>query len=424
MQQGVKDTTRTAVTITELLIWLFVLLTPLQDTILQKSPLKLVVASPAAVPLAILLFFSCAREILRPAMRVRRLVLAAFVYMFIVCMAHLVSVQPAGITLELKPLRDFGIETGLFLFAVFGIDYRMSRGLRIAIYFGLAITVIGILINVLIGPNAIPLLQTTPNLSGRMSGFSTEASTLSVEVATIGMLTAHMLRKTWKKWCIAIFTCALLVLSGSKGGLVCLLVCGVALPLIKVRSSIWAKLIVACTVLPLVGMGGGLLLSRFTTIVSANQTSTIATRISMAVYALITVAHDPLGVGFTGFFPSISRYLPRAMYDVQSVFPFGLWFGEVRGYLYPPHTDADCKTFFFDFLVFFGVPFAIGFLVFAYSLLKKLITCGYYWLFVGVLFSVFSLMTYYSSLNAYAVPLLFGVALSEAKRHKDPIRVY
>ena len=143
----------------------------------------------------------------------------------------------------------------------------------------------------------------------------------------------------------------------------------------------------------------------------------------MTVYALITVIHNPFGVGFTGFLPSIPRYLPQAMGFVQSLFPFGLWFLEVKEYLDPPYINADCKTFFFDYFAFFGIPFAIVFFVFAYRLLRQLLRCSCYWLFVGVLFCLLALMTYYSLLNAFAVPALFGVALCETKRHQASVRM-
>jgi len=412
------------ISISECLLWLFVILTPLQDTALQNTPLKLLAASPAMLPLSALLFLCFSRVLVR--LSIRRNVFIVFVYIAVVCLANLFKPGPEGVGFELKALVAYGFSTALILFAVFGVNYK-SRGFRVAVFTAFGITIIGIAINALIGPNAIPALQATTtvsDLSDRIRGFSTEPGSLSVEIVTIGMLTAHLLRRSWQKWCSAAITCALLVWSSSKGGLICLLLCGIVLPLTRFKSSIWTKLLMFCVVAPIIWLGVLLSFSQFSDLIDTNQTATIATRLSMTVYALITVVHNPFGVGFTGFLPSIPRYLPQAMDFIQSLFPFGLWFGEVREYLDPPYTNADCKTFFFDFLAFFGIPFAIVFFVFAYRLLRELLHCSCYWLFVGVLFSIFALMTYYSILNAYAVPLLFGVAVCEIKRHQASLRMY
>jgi hypothetical protein len=413
------------VSVSEYLLWLFVVLTPLQDTILQSTPMKLLVASPAVLPLSALLFLRFSRILVRLSMR--RVVLVVFAYIALVCLANLFNPGLEGLAFDLKAFVSYGFSTTLILFAVFGVNYKDSRGFRAAVYMAFGITILGIAVNVLMGPNAIPALQATTtvnDLSDRLRGFSTEPGSLSIEIVTIGMLTAHLLRRSWQKWCSAAATCGLLVWSTAKGGLICLLLCAIVLPIVRSKSSIWIKLLIACIVTPVIWLGALISFSQFNSLVETNQTATIATRLSMIVYALITVAHNPFGVGFTGFLPSIPRYLPQAMEFIQSLFPFGLWFQEVREYLDPPYVNADCKTFFFDFLAFFGIPFAIAFFVFTYRLLRQLLRCGCYSLFVGVLFSIFALIAYYSLLNAFAVPLLFGVAVCETKRHQASLRVY
>jgi len=409
--------------IDDALMWMCVALCPFQDTILQYTPLNMAGASLSFFPLVVLFALAGARRLLHKPFVVSRSMLLLVVYMCAVCAANLVWMENGEATIYWKSLRGYPLLAALTVFAIFGVNYQVSRWFRRAIYLAFCFTVAGILCGFTLGENAILILQSSPNLSGRPSGFSTESSTLSVQIVAIGMLTAHFLDKKWKKLSIGALTCALLVVSGSKGGLISLLLCAIVLGIAKIRASLLSKIIVSFVLLPLIYFSSFYVYSIFSTLVELNQMESIATRLSMAVYAFITVAHHPLGVGFTGFLPSIPRYLPQAMDFIQGVLPISLFFEEAKGFLYPPQTFADCKSFFLDYLVFFGIPFAILFFRFAGKLILELFKCHYYWLFLGVLFSTFALMTYYSSINVWTLPVLFGVSLHEIRRVQNPVRV-
>lgn len=402
--------------VTDALLWAVVLLSPFQDTFLQNTPLKLPGASLSFLPLIALFLIAGVRHFWYRPLDINRTGFFVATYVFLICAIHFVGVEQGNIVLYQKSLFAYPLLCSLILFVLFAPDYRNTPGLRIAVYISFLITMVGIACDQLIGANAISPLQVTPSLSGRPHGFSTEASSLSVQIVASGMLTAHFLRRPWQKWCIAIVTCALLIFSSSKGGFISLLLCAVVLGITRTRSSLTAKVVGSVVLIPIIYGVSILILASFGSVIDDNQTSTIATRLSMPVYAMITVFHNPFGVGFTGFLPSIPRYLPSAMRFVQSLFPFPLFFGEVQEYLYPPQTDADCKTLFFDLLVFFGIPFAVVFFTFVRRLLVRLYRYRCYWLFVGVLFSVFAMMTYYSSFHDWTLPLLFGISLYEVKR--------
>jgi hypothetical protein len=391
-------------------------LSPFQDTALQKTFLGMAGASFSFFPMIILLFIAVARWALQKHLMVGRSALIISAYVCIVCAANLVWINNGEAVIYWKSLRGFPLLTALILFAVFGMNYRARRGIRIAVYVAFCLTMAGIACGQLFGANAIPMLQATPHDAGRTSGFSSEASTLSVQLVAIGMLTAHFLRRHWQKWFVGTLTCVLLVFCDSKGGLIALLLCAIVLGIAKGRSSTLAKIAIAFILLPSIYFGALFVLAIFGKLMDANLTATIATRLSMPVYAAITVAHNPFGVGFTGFLPSIPRYLPAAMSFVQDHFPIPLFFEEVQGYQYPPQADADCKAFFFDYLVFFGIPFAIVFIRFVGKLLIRLFNCECYWLFVGTLFSVIAMMTYYAAINAWTLPLLLGISLHEIRR--------
>ena len=405
------------------LVWMAVMLCPFQDTILQQTFLKLTAASFSFVPLVCLFLISGAQQWLRKPFVINRNALILIIYCGAVCAANLVWVENGEAAIHLRLLLPYTLLTGLALFTGLGVDYQPTRWLRVAVYTAFFFTVLGIVSDQVLGPNAISFLQQTPSLSGRPHGFSTEPGTLSVQIVAIGMLTAHYLSRTWQKWSIGAVTCALLVFSSSKGGVISLILCAIVLSIAKSRASLVSKIVVSLFLIPFIYVGGLFLFSMFGALIGANQTSTIATRLSMTVYALITVVHHPFGVGFTGFLPSIPRYLPQAMSFVQNLFPFPLAFVEVKEYLYPPQSQADCKTFFFNYLAFFGIPFAIVFFGFVRGLLLRLFKYGCDWLFVGVLFSTVALMTYYSTLYAWTLPILFGISLCEVRRRESALTV-
>jgi len=400
----------------EPLVWMALALCPFQDTILQYSPLKLTAAAFSFVPLICLFLLTAVQSWLRKPFTVNRKILILVVYCAVVCAANLFWIDNGEPTLHSQSLLPYTLLTSLVLFTIFGVNYRPSPWLRAAAYSAFLFTIMGIISGEVLGANAISFLQVTPSLSGRPHGFSTEPGTLSVQIVAIGMITAHFLSRKWQKWTIGVLTCVLLVYSSSKGGLISLMLCSVVLGIAKSRASLRSKVIIAVLLIPFLYVGSLFIVSIFGTLIEANQTTTIATRVSMTIYALITVVHHPFGVGFTGFLPSIPRYLPQAMQFVEGLFPIPLAFFEVREYLYPPQAQADCKTFFFDYLVFFGVPFAIVFFKFVGNLLSRLFRSGCDWLFVGVLFSVLALMTYYSTTYAWTLPILFGISLCEVKR--------
>ena len=149
--------------------------------------------------------------------------------------------------------------------------------------------------------------------------------------------------------------------------------------------------------------------------------SSIATRATMTIFSLQTVLHHPLGVGFAGFYPAIARYLPDAMHTARSIFDFPLIFTEVSNYQYTME-NADCKTFVFDFLTYFGLPFAAAFFIFFVHLIKRLFQAKQQVLLVGALFSALALLTYYSSMNTYSIPVMIGVCLSSTSYAETPLR--
>jgi hypothetical protein len=134
----------------------------------------------------------------------------------------------------------------------------------------------------------------------------------------------------------------------------------------------------------------------------------------MIICALTTVTHHPFGVGLSGFLPAVAKYLPGAMSTLESFFEVPLFFGEVTDYL----VSADMvstKTFFFDQLMRFGIPFAVLFVVFMSRLLKRLAAAQKSTLLIAILASAVAITTYIPGTGNFAIPIAFGLALSEVR---------
>ena len=107
-------------------------------------------------------------------------------------------------------------------------------------------------------------------------------------------------------------------------------------------------------------------------------------------------------------------YLPKAISTVQAQSPLPLDFSEVSEYL-TSSENVSTKTFFFDQLMRFGLPFAVFFLIAITMLLKQLGASRQQILFVAVLASIIALSTYVSLSGQYATSILLGVALAERR---------
>lgn len=395
--------------------FLLLALLPVQDTVFQKSPLRTVGASLSVWPLMLLIALNLGRRLMKLDFSMPLKGLLVLLYVLALTLVYLLlwGTSFQDTSLVIKSLNLLLI-VGLYLFTLFGVPYHSHRWLWMGAMAGFGLSLLGFFLGPILDSNS--LLHATANLDARPRGFCTESSTFSVQVVISGLLAIFYLRHSWSKLLLFVGTIGLLIVSGSKGGLLTLLLCSAVFGLVRAGFSI-TKLLLGTAILVPVGMYLiGLVNEGFQNDLLSSGSS-VATRGTMIVFALLCNMHNPLGVGFSGFYPAMARYLPEAMSITTSFFNFPLIFTEVSNYQYTME-NADCKTLFFDFLVYFGLPFAVGFIVFFWTLLRRLYRDQQFVLFVGALFSCIALVTYYSSLNTYSIPVLLGVCLS-AYRHED-----
>lgn len=401
-------------------LFLFIALSPIEDFFLQASPLRAFGTSPALFPLAALGGVAVAHWLTSGHLKVNRIFLICLVYALAITVYGLLffGFVSVGENLIWKSAKSF-IALAIVAFAATNIDYRITSTVRAAIYTAFFFTVLGFCFGNA-NPFGLPhlvenaVLHFTPDPAvTRPRGLASEPSMFSVTVIVFGLLCAHVARSKPVKGILILLTAALLVGSGSKGGILTLFLCLIILTIMKWHSRWYHVPVVLFVLLPL-GLFLIWLVPNLFPESGIAASSSVSTRLSMIACALITVRHHPLGVGLAGLLPSVVAYLPNAMETVQSFFPVPLTFQEVSVHLTSPEM-AGTMTFFFDQLMHFGIPFAVCFFVLIVGLLKHLVARQQLILTIAILASTIAVTIYVHTFGHYPVPILFGVALSEVR---------
>jgi hypothetical protein len=407
-------------------VFLFIALSPIQDFFLQGTPMRSLGASPSLFPLLAIILLTFGQWLVSGDLKVDRVFLLCLMYVVLTTIYGflffgLTSHQESLIWKSMASL----ISLALLLFAVNNIDYRMNRFVREGIYTAFAIVVIGFLFSKE-NPFGLPPLLDLPwlhytSLSElRPRGFSSEPSELSISAIVFGLLSTHLARSRTAKGLLFALTLSVLIASGSKGGIITLFLCALILGLIRWHSRWYHFAGAICVLLPL----GLLLIVRLIPLLFPEdvimESGTIPTRFSMILCSLTTVVHHPFGVGLSGFLPSVATYLPDAMSTVQSYFPWPLNFDEVSQY----QTSADMvstKTFFFDQLIRFGIPFALVFFFAVGKILRCLMSRKQMIIAVAILATAIAITTYIPIAGVLTVSIVFGVAVSEVRSGTHPL---
>lgn len=412
----------------EILLFLFIALCPIQDFVLQGTPLRSLGASPCIFPLGVLVFVEGAKWLSSAKPRIRFGVMVSFAYVLLTALygLYVFGASSHGENLIWKGITSF-ISLTTILFAA-ALDYEKNAAVRTATYVAFTLVIVGFLFGNSNPAGLPPLVENgvlhftpfNPLLDDRPRGLASEPAQFSITAIVIGLLAVHVTRSPARKTLLLLLTVGLLVASGSKGGILTLFTCLIVLCIMKWHSK-WYQVAGSLFVLFPLGVVLIWLIPNLFPEESFVISGTVPTRFSMILCSLITVAHHPFGVGLPGFLPAVGKYLPDAMSTIESVFLIPLNFTEVSGYL----TSADTvstKTFFFDQLMRFGIPFAWFFFVFIIRLLRGLARKERTILLIATLASTIAIMTYQPGTGDFAVPILFGVALFEAGNGKNPLR--
>lgn len=402
------------------LLFLLIALSPMDDTFLQHTVLRGLGKSFSVFPLLALASISLMHWIASGRWRVSRKLAFVLVYMFLSSVYGIAvfGTELHGESLILKGIFAF-ISLGLTCFVVFGLDYTDQSSVRRGVYAAFALLILGVLFDPR-NPFGLPpltensILHATPP-DVRPRGLSSEPSMLSITALGLGLLAVHLGERKLTRVVLFVTTLCILVLSGSKGGVITLAFSGVIFFAWHSRSTKQRLIFIPATLLLTMVLVIYLIPLIFTDTVL--QFATVATRVSMIICALQTLIHHPLGVGFSGFLPAISRYLPSSMSRLAHLISLPLDFNEVAAYVVSSE-NASTKTFLFDQIMRFGLPFILAFAAFCYSLLRELTSRRHLALFLSVLAIVIGVSTYVTCVGSYSCAIVLGVALQEVRNAK------
>lgn len=411
-------------TIKSLLAFAWITTIPIEDSWLQGTALHFGGASLCVLPLALLAAFLVVELPLRGAISraaaLRALEIA--LYVVLVTVAYLLFYQGdyPGDFLALKALK-VGILVLLFVAGPLAVPWLNPRVVRYAIYAALLVCLLGVLLgDVLRWQEIARYFHFTRNLNGRPRGLATESTTLGVQVITLGLMAAAVTSSRWLRVAAVAIIIVVVAYCQSKGGAVGLVAALVVAGLIapgQGRDSAWRLLTRLWRFLLPIGLvlvGGAAMIQALSR--SLYAYTSITTRLTTVVTALWIAATNPLGTGLGGMLPAFNRYLPRAI-DFLGHLHIVSNFAEVLAYIgSTTGRDVDTKSFFFNLLIYFGLPFAWLFTRFHLRLFKALrVWSASYWLIAATAFCLIALTCYNSGLGSYDIPLVYGVALASIK---------
>jgi hypothetical protein len=320
----------------------------------------------------------------------------------------------------------------LCVYAIFYVDYTPSKGLRYATYISFFLLMSGVALSDLKVPSLEALGQSqivhvTPDPgTGRWRGFSNEPSIFSATVVSLGVAAAYLSKGKKSRNIVLLLTLILLLFSQSKGALLVLGISGFVVLFLKRPSFVKFTLYLAlCSVAA--AFVSYFLFQQENAAELMDASITFATRISMAAWTFIVIAHHPFGVGLGGFYQAITIYLPGAMDWVSRVSPLPLNFSEAQEYVNGNMTGLplDTKCFMLEYIAMFGIPFIVVYFKFAKLMLKTLLKRNQNLLLIGFIFLFIGMSTYVNGLTLYAGFYLTGLAYRQYRlfgRNPSPNR--
>jgi len=401
-------------------ILLFVALCPFED--IYEGALSSAGRSLSLYPLLLLAAAAGANWIIRGNYRVNVATLLTVAYVVIITLFGLVvfGTSNLGQNLVVKSVTS-SIPLALFLFAVFAIDYKqpyMKEAVAVAFCFLIA----GFLFSDLNLFGLKPLFNNSifhysHVVDRRAKGFASEASVYSQQIIGIGLLLTSMVDRRFWKILVGIVTVLLLIASGSKGGLSTIFLCLVLYIFIRWHSR-WYHVILLTGSLSLLALIAVKALPLLFTTDVIETFSTIATRGGMITCAIQIIWQYPFGVGLSGFVPAIQKTLPSSIDFIQSFFKVRFNLQELLLYM-KTSEFVSTKTFFFDQLIRFGLPFAAAYFYLTYKIGKQLLAqnkAGFWMVFACTMIAI---TTYIQPVGAYSTAIVLGVILNETRQENS-----
>ena len=239
----------------------------------------------------------------------------------------------------------------------------------------------------------------------RMRGFTLEASTFAFQFVLACLLFCHIkkIRPLYSIIAISLLT----FITTSKGGVLSfMLAFFLSYIICFFRVSTKVKYLSSALLIPLVLLASqDSIAAMFAT--DIQKYTSVATRSTISLTAIVSLFHYPIGAGYFGFLPSIYNCGPIAMDILDYLFPNTFNYSEVMKYFVVGQVKGvGTKTFLMDWLIIGGMVFLFFYIKAIRYFLNKLNQKKDFYLYVMFLFGVVSTSFYIPADGHYIAPLV------------------
>jgi hypothetical protein len=407
-----------------------------QDTALQHSPLSIAAASPAFFLLAMVWILRLSGNPVDSLLRIklhRLIVVVVFVYLFL----NIYFGLQFGMVAYGENLFVKGVKAGIlfatlvyagWLFLQYSVPYA-----SVWIQIGAFIAFLGLILDLTFHDALVRnwwlhygVNDERFELAGfddRPRGFSYESSTLGVTLMVSGLLAALSVSNRGGRLAWLVGTGVALLFCGSKAAFpVFFMSASLAIVLTSNRSIAVSLLILSSMLGIIASMNMELwwpIVERFFIlpfILDIEESTSVATRLTMALSAVLNILKYPLGVGMTGYMSALTAEIDAAGELGSQLLNLPLNLGEVSKYLVQDTSFAiGAKSFLLDNAVVFGLPFVIAWFGGHWVLLKTFCkvkdTVG-----LTLLIGMFIPLTFYvPGVSLYILAIAYGYLIKRAK---------
>ncbi|MAB92913.1 MAG: hypothetical protein CL593_06125 [Alteromonas sp.] len=239
----------------------------------------------------------------------------------------------------------------------------------------------------------------------RMRGFTLEASTFAFQFVLACLLFSHI--KKVRPFYSFIAICLLTFLTTSKGGVLSfILAFFLAYIICLFRVSTRIKYVSSALLIPLILLASqDSIAAMFAT--DIQKYTSVATRSTISLTAIVSLFHYPIGAGYFGFLPSIYNCGPIAMEILDYFFPNTFNYSEVMKYFVVGQVKGvGTKTFLMDWLIIGGMVFLYFYVKAIRYFVNELNKKKDFYLYVMFLFVVVSTSFYIPADGHYIAPLV------------------
>lgn len=338
----------------------FLALIPFQDTAMRNTALGFLGCYLSIIPLALLTVyhFCTVKEVKIPKK-------------FLICSAWMLTLSLTMMIFEADKgymnLMIYKIGTNFIIYILFCLTvyftYHVELAtLKVGVFIAFLIHVSSVVVSDIMLINDGFLIHSSYIEYGRLRGFCSESSWFAYTLVILGSMLFALMNNKIIKTLVLILIITLTISSGSKGGIICLLlVCAIMLYRLtnnRLLKSVTIMLFVIGCIFLLPAYFWYLFKDDIT-----NYTS-FATRSSTLVSALWMLFKYPLGTGFGAFTLIFRDNLMDSLRWVENLVGLHLNSSEIERMVYMDiyEKGVTIKSIIFQWTTFFGVPFVYVFI--------------------------------------------------------------